>query len=166
MIKTIESILTKTLEGVVAICFLAIVTIVITLVVLRYAFNSSITGGNEVITILFVYTTVLGAAVAVGRREHISITFAVECLPPHGRKWADAMGLVLIALLNGVMLVYSLGWIRITGDYLMPTTGLPRIVAQFSIPLGCGLAIVYCLLRLVLAFIGEEQLGTTRMREE
>jgi len=81
MIKTIESILTKMLEGLLAICFLAIVTIVITLVVLRYAFNSSITGANEVITILFVYTTSLGAAVAVGRREHISITFAVECLP-------------------------------------------------------------------------------------
>ncbi len=166
MIKTIESILTKMLEGLLAICFLAIVTIVITLVVLRYAFNSSITGANEVITILFVYTTALGAAVAMGRQEHISITFAVECLPLGGRKWADAVGLVLIALFNGAMLVYSIRWIGITGDYLMPTTGLPRIVAQLSVPLGCGLAVAYCLLRLVLAFIGEEELGTNRLREE
>lgn len=166
MIKKIETVLTGILEGLLAMCFLSMVTIVITLVVLRYAFNSSITGANEAVTILFVYTTALGAAVAVGRREHISITFAAECLPPHGRKLADAAGLVLVASLNGVMLVYSIGWIRITGDYLMPTTGLPRMVAQLSIPLGCGLAIAYCLLRLVLAFIGEEELGTNWIREE
>ena len=44
--KKLETILTHALEAVVALCFLAIFVIVVTLVVLRYAFNSSITFGD------------------------------------------------------------------------------------------------------------------------
>ncbi len=65
--KQVETVLTRTLEAVLAICLLAIATIVVTLVVLRYVFNTSITGANEFVTILFVYTTAIGAAVAIGR---------------------------------------------------------------------------------------------------
>ena len=39
-------------------------------------------------------------------------------------------------------------FVAITGAYLMPSTGLPRMAAQVSVPLGCTLAIVYCGLRL------------------
>lgn len=146
--KTLESLLTRALEFVLAMFLLAIAATVVALVVLRYVFNSSITGANEMVTILFVYTTAVGAALAIGKREHIAIPFAVEALPHRGQKIADIIGLVLVATLNAVMFGYSFGWIRITGEYLMPSTGLPRVVAQVSVPLGCGLAIVYCLLRL------------------
>ena len=116
---------------------------------MRYVFNSSITGANEVITILFVYTTAIGAAVTVGRGEHISISFAVDRLPPRMRRYSDSLALILIAMLNGTMVIYSLGWIEITGDYLMPTTGLPRMFAQACVPLGCGLAVFYCIAKLI-----------------
>jgi TRAP-type C4-dicarboxylate transport system permease small subunit len=164
--KRLETILTRVLEGVMMVSFLAIFVLVVTLVVLRYVFNSSITGANEIITVLFVFTTAIGGAVAVGKREHIAITAVAEKLPTALRKVADATGLLLIALINGVMLWYSVGWIDTTGGFLMPSTGLPRIVAQISIPIGCGLAVLYCGLRLVSALTGEEELGRSWMREE
>jgi TRAP-type C4-dicarboxylate transport system permease small subunit len=128
---------------------------VVILVVLRYLFNSSITGANEAVTILFIYTTALGAAVAVGKREHISIDFATEGLSPRRRKFVDIFGLILVAVLNGVILVYSIGWILRTGDYLMPLLGLPRMLAQLSVPAGCSLAILFCLLRMAFPLISE-----------
>jgi TRAP-type C4-dicarboxylate transport system permease small subunit len=164
--KRFETILTHVLEGMMMVSFLIILVLVVTLVVLRYVFNSSITGANEIITVLFVYTTAIGAAVAVGKREHIAITFAAERLPLNLRKAVDAVGLLLIALINGVMLWYSVGWIGTTGGFLMPSTGLPRIVAQVSIPLGCGLAVLYCTFRLIHALTGEEELGRSLMRDE
>ena len=164
--KKFEHILTSLLQALLAACTFVIAALVITLVVLRYAFNSSITGANEIITVLFVYTTALGAAIAVGQREHIAISFAVEQLPPRGRKLADAAGLLLIATLNGIMFAYSIRWIQITGGYLMPSTGLARAVAQLSIPLGCGVAIVYCLLKLVLALRGIDELDPRWKRED
>jgi len=153
--KNIDAILTRALEFVLAMCLLAIATIVVTLVILRYVFNSSITGSNELVTILFVYTTAIGAAVAIARRDHIAIPFAVEALPIRGQRIAGIVELVLVAIFNAVMVGYSIEWIRITGNYLMPATGLPRAVAQVSVPLGCGLAILYCLFRMISLASGE-----------
>jgi TRAP-type C4-dicarboxylate transport system permease small subunit len=147
--KTIETRLTRTLEFVLAMSLLAIAAIVVTLVVLRYLFSASITGANELVTILFVYTTAIGAAVAIGRREHIAIGLVIEALPARAQRFAQFVELAAVAIFNSVVFAYSIGWIRITGDYLMPATGLPRMVAQVSVPLGCSLAIVYCFFRLI-----------------
>ncbi len=162
----LEAILNRALEFVLAMCLLAIATIVVTLVVLRYVFNSSITGANEMVTILFVYSTALGAALLIGKRQHIAIPFAVEALPLHLQKAVDIAGLVLVAVLNAVMLGYSIGWIRITGEYLMPSTGLPRAAVQLSIPLGCGLAFVYCLLRIFVPEPAEEQTASPQVQHD
>ncbi len=144
-----EKALTRALETLLAILLGLIVTIVVTLVILRYVFNSSITGANELVTILFVYTTAIGAAVAVGKQEHIAISFVVDSLPRRVQRTSVVIEHLLVASLNGVMLFYSVGWIRLTGEFLMPSTGLPRAAVQLSVPLGCGMAIVYCLFRLL-----------------
>ena len=164
--RKLELVVTHILEVVVTLCFLAILVLVVTLVVLRYAFNASITGANEMITVLFVYTTAIGSAVAVGKREHIAITIVVEKLSDRLQKTTHAMDLLLIALINGVVLWYGVVWIRATGGFLMPSTGLPRIVAQLSIPVGCGLAVLYCGLQLLLVLTGREESGRAPMRDE
>lgn len=147
--KNFEHILTRTVEFALALCLLAITCTVLALVGMRYIFNSSITGANEFVTLLFVYATSLGAAVSVGRGEHISITFAVDLLSDRIQVAIDRLCLALIAFLNFILIFESFGWIRVTGGFLMPSTGLPRIAAQLSIPLGCGLAVVYCAMRLL-----------------
>ena len=143
-----DQLLTRTLEFVVSLCVLIIVMTIITLVVLRYGFNASITGANEFVTILFVYTTAIGSAVELGRREHISISYLSDKLSRRWQGRAATLELLLVAILNGAMVVYSVQWIAITGDYIMPSTGLPRVAVQASIPIGCSLAVVYCLLRI------------------
>ncbi|MCS1408386.1 MAG: hypothetical protein M2R45_01561 [Verrucomicrobia subdivision 3 bacterium] len=126
-----------------------VLLIVAVLVALRYLFNSSIPGANEVITMLFVYTTAIGAAVGVGRWEHIRIMVVINRLPRRMKWLADLLGVFLVGLLNGVMCFYSLAWIGAIGHSLIPSTGLPRMAVQLSIPLGCGLAVLYCLWRVV-----------------
>ena len=79
--KTFHSRLTCFLEVLVCLSFLSFFTMVILLVGLRYLFNSSIIGANEIITILFVYTTSIGAAIAVGQRGHIAVNILIEKLP-------------------------------------------------------------------------------------
>ncbi|MFT4640470.1 MAG: C4-dicarboxylate transporter DctQ subunit [Verrucomicrobiales bacterium] len=148
--KRAERILANLLEGLLAAAFLVIFALVVIQVVLRYVFNSSIPGANEVIIILFVYTTAIGGAIAAGRSEHIALTFAIDKLSPPASKAMDVLGLALVALINAVMVWHSLHWIGITGDYLMPSTGLPRMIAQASIPIGCGLATVYCAVKAII----------------
>lgn len=131
-----------------AVGLLFIAAIVVLQVLLSSCFNSSITGANEMITKLFVYVTAVGAAVAVGRHEHIAITFATEALSKLVQRWLDAIALVFVALVNAVVVAYSFHWINVTGHYVMPPTSLPRILAQLAIPIGSGLAVLFCFLRL------------------
>ena len=80
-------------------------------------------------------------------------------LSPPTRTLVDIFGLILVAILNGALLGFSIGWIHKTGLYLMPSIGLPRVLAQLSVPAGCGLAILFCLLRLAFPKIRENKQG-------
>lgn len=137
--------LSRLLEFTMALGLLAITATVIVQVFLSALFNSSITGANELITKLFVYITAIGAAVAIGRGEHIAITVLSDEMPPDKKPLLQSLSLLLVALLNAVVVAYSVHWINITGHFLMPTTQLPRIVAQIAVPLGSALAVVFCI---------------------
>ena len=142
-----EARLTKALEVAVGVCLLAILVVVVVLVGLRYVFNTSITGANELIVILFVYSTAIGAALGLAKGDHLSIEFVVEKLPGKSRTAVTWLKLVLLAIIQGIALYYSAQWIQVTGHYLMPSTGLPRWVAQLSIPLSCALGLCFTVMQ-------------------
>jgi len=144
-----ESVLSRTVEAVATACLLAIFALVSVLVLLRYVFNAGIVGGNEIATLLFVYAAVLGAAVEAGRHGHIAIRVLVDKLAPTKQRIAEIAGFGVVVILNVVIAWQSIGWIAITGDYLMPATQMPRLVAHFAVPLGCVLTALYSLLGIV-----------------
>ena len=143
--KRFHAKLTHFLECLICINFLSLLAIVILLVALRYIFNSSISGANEIITILFIYTTAIGSAIAVGQRSHISINILEDKLSQDFAKYLGKMQLALVGLINLIIAWHSIPWISQTGDNLMPTLGATRSVVQISIPLGCGFATLYCI---------------------
>ena len=150
----------KLLKAFLVLSIFLIFFLVTILVFMRYVFSTTLVGTNEMISILFVYTTVIGAAVAIGEREHITVRFVVDKLPPAYRKTLDSLTLILIASINAAMVWYSLSsWIPITGNFLMPALQLPQIYAQISVPIGGSLAVLYCLLALFDATESENPKG-------
>ncbi len=154
-IKT-EQVLTQILKKFIALCFISILILVITLVILRYGFNSTIVGANEFVVILFIFTSALGAAVVLGEKEHIAITYFIDKLPLSFKKAIDVLNFILIAFLNGAMIWYSINWIDITGDYLTAVLRIPQLYAQAIIPIGCGLSIFYCLYHIILTLSSQK----------
>lgn len=146
----IEKTLTRILEGLIAFCLLSIVVLVMTLVILRYAFNTTIIGANEFVVILFIYTSAIGAAIIIGKREHIAINYFIDKLPSSLRKIIDIINLILVAFINGVMIWYSIQWISITGNYLTAILKIQQAYAQIIVPIGCGIAILYCIYHVIL----------------
>ena len=71
VVQRLETLLRQLLEHLLTVTFMAIFALVVVLVVMRYLFNTTIVGGNEVTVMLFIFTTALGAAVDVARGKHI-----------------------------------------------------------------------------------------------
>lgn len=165
IIVTFEKWLTRILEWILVAIFFIFFVVVILMVVLRYVFNTTIIGANEGIVIAFVFTTAIGGAVAISRREHIAITYFIDKLPKRLNTAISLLGLALVALINAVMVWQSIYWIERTGGFMMPAMQLPQIVAQISIPSGCGLAIVYCLIKFILLASGRESCNAIQTSE-
>ncbi len=145
-LRAIETKLSNLLEQFLTLLLFLIFAIIVLLVILRYVFNTTIIGGNEGALIAFVYTTAIGGALAVARREHIAIHYFVDLSPVRTQHCLKILQLVLVAAMNLAIVWYSIAWIGKTGAFLMPALQLPQFVAQISIPVGCSLAFVYCLI--------------------
>ncbi len=141
--------LTHIIETVLIVLLFGMFAMVTILVILRYVFSTTIIGGNEGTVVAFIYTTALGASVAIARDEHIAIDYFTKKMSSQTQYALTKVRLVLLAVINAVILVYAVIWIQRTGGFLMPTLRLPQLVAQASVPIGCGLSVLYCVARLV-----------------
>lgn len=163
--KELETGLIKVLEVVCGICFVVMFSLIVTQVALRYVFNESIGGANELATIFFAYTSALGIAIGIARRDHMAISWFTERLGPRSRTIIDVIGLVLLGLLNAVIFWTSIRWIDITGARMISVLHVPRWTAQIAIPIGTGASVVFCLIKLWRGLTGDEELGAAWMQD-
>ena len=156
-IQRFQRILLIMLHGIITGFFSIILMLTILLVILRYGFNTAIIGGNEAVEYLFIYTTAIGAAVALGKREHIKITYFVDKLPLAVKGVVNVLDLILIGFINGVMIWYSIPWIKSVGSFESPVLRIPNRIVQASVPIGCGLVILCCLCLMVIDIFEKKQ---------
>ncbi|MEE9189724.1 MAG: TRAP transporter small permease [Candidatus Neomarinimicrobiota bacterium] len=149
-LKRIELVFTQLLEYILRLLFLGLIILVIVLVFLRYGFNTTIVGGNELIVILFIYTSAIGAAVIIGKKEHITITYFIEKMSPQINRFVHILNFLLVAILNAALIKYSFPWISKTGGYSTATLGIPQLYLQIIVPISCSIAIFYCLVQILL----------------
>lgn len=154
--RTAEKYFSLIPQTIISVCFGIIVIMTITLAFLRYVFNTSIDGGNELMEHLFIYTTAVGAAVAISKKEHIRITYVLDKLPPLPRRIVEGAGYLLIGLLNGFMLVHSVSWIQGVGGNESPILRIPVWVVQIIVPVSCCLSMLYCVYLIILLFLNKE----------
>ena len=159
-IQRFNRILLLILEGITTFFFSVILILTIILVILRYVFNTGIVGGSEAMEYLFIYTTAIGAAVALGKREHIKIMYFVDLLPFAIKKVVNVLDLILIAFINGVMIWYSIPWIKSVGSFESPVLRIPNRIVQASVPIGCGLVILCCLCLIITDIFDKKQEGS------
>lgn len=147
-INRFELWLCRMLEHLLTVTFMVIFVLLALLVVLRYIFSTTIVGGNEVTAQLFIYTTSIGAAVGVARSEHIIVDTFLNLLPKRIRYWINIINLALVGVLNAFLLKYSIDWISVVGFNEHSVTHLPEGIIQIAVPIGCSLAILFCITRI------------------
>jgi TRAP-type C4-dicarboxylate transport system permease small subunit len=139
----IERWASRILEVVVTLFFFGMVVLTILLVVLRYVFTTTIVGGNEATQFLFIYTTALGAAISLGKQQHIRIYTFVEKLPARGRQIVNIINSMLIIALHVYLFILSLRWISQVGYFESPVLTIPQGIVQICIPLSCIFVVLF-----------------------
>ena len=109
----------------------------------RYFIHASWAFSEELMVILFVYNSFLGASVAFKRGAHLGFTVLTDLFPPSAKRLTIyfsstlTTGLLLILAWYGIEMVKN----QVIFGQRTPALGMPEWVAGVSIPLGSLLVI-------------------------
>ncbi|NDZ15513.1 ABC transporter permease [Variovorax sp. WS11] len=115
----------------------------------RYLFHAPLVWSDELASILFLWLSMLGAAVALRRGEHMRMTALVQRVSPSTRALLDA--LALAASLAFLLLVAwpALEYAQEEAFIVTPALEISNAWRAAAIPTGVGLMIAMVLLRLL-----------------
>ena len=129
----------------------SVVCIVLAAVFFRYALNQSLSWSDELVRYLFVWFTLLGAAVAMREREHIRVEYFVEKLPLRARRAIEAAMLVGVCLFQAALGVLGALWVWSTRGSVTSALQWPlSLIFYAALPCTAALGFWYslrCLLR-------------------
>ena len=96
----------KALEWFAIICMVVLTVIVFTDVILRYIFKQGFPWTQEVATLMLVWFSLIGMAIGVLERIHISIEMFTSKLPAKVIRVLESIDHILIAVFGGAMVYY------------------------------------------------------------
>jgi len=158
LIKKVDAFISKTIETVITALLILILCMVFIQTCLRYFFSSSIYGVDELITIFFIYASTLGAALALRRREHISIKNIFEKMPTSASKILLKFHYIIIALFNIIIMYFSVLWLKKTMFVISQVTKLPFWVKGIALPISCLIVVFYCIYIIILINVNSSKL--------
>jgi TRAP-type C4-dicarboxylate transport system permease small subunit len=131
-VERIANLYCKVLNVLTGLALVGMVGLVFGNVVMRYAFNSSISVSEEVSRWLFVWITFLGAVVALRERTHLGTDVVVSRLPPIGKKICFVVAHVLMLYVCWLVFSGSLEQAQINSGSLAPATQLPMSIIYYA----------------------------------
>ena len=112
-------------------------------VVSRYFIHASWAFSEELMVILFVYNSFLGASVAYKRNAHLGFTVLTDLFSPGSKKKVACLTCILTSTLMLLLAWFGMEMVKnqMIFDQRTPALGMPEWVAGVSIPLGATLII-------------------------
>ena len=138
--------LLKALEWFAIICMVVLTIIVFMDVILRYIFKQGFSWTQEVATLMLVWFSLIGMAIGVLERIHISIEMFTAKLPEKAIRTLECINHILIAVFGGTMVYYGLLIMNMTKLSTLPATKMPSSVLYVILPLSGLLVLVNAIL--------------------
>jgi TRAP-type C4-dicarboxylate transport system permease small subunit len=141
-----KKILSNFWETILAACVVVLCAGVFMQVLLRYAIKVSFPATEEIVSMSFIYTIFLGAAVGMKRMEHLNIDFLLKRVPPNLQ---NVFGLVVTAgtaLFLFFVVKEGIGFVRESYSQTTTYLNLPMSYSYAAIP-ASGLIMLYYVLK-------------------
>jgi len=135
-------------EALAIVLMAALAVLLFAQVVGRNFMDAPLSWSQDVIHILFVWVSLVGAAIAWKRRAHLHISIGAEHLPPRWRRFLPLLTSLVAASVSVVLIVQ--GWIATQQNMrqLLPITGIPVGWLYLALPVSGTLILLYSLAHL------------------
>lgn len=120
--------ITRILNGLTGISFIAMVVLTCWQVFTRYIMKNPSTWSEELVGYLFAWASLLGASLVTQERGHMNIPIIVERFGKLGQKILNCLGELIAFLFSVVILVF--GGIQIT------TLAMGQMTSSLGVPIG------------------------------
>ena len=148
--NTFRNGITRILNGLAGISFLAMVLLTCWQVLTRYVLKNPSTWSEELVGYLFAWMSLLGASLVTCERGHMNIPIIVERFSEPVQKLLNCLGEVIAFLFSAVILVF--GGVQITTlamGQMTSSLGVPIGIFYIVLPL-CGvLNMIYTVLTII-----------------
>jgi tripartite ATP-independent transporter DctM subunit len=144
-----DRLLSRVVEGAAAAIVVAELILLGAATMARYVFNAPLIWSDELATVLFVWLSVLGSAVALRRGEHMRLTAFVRNLSPAWRERVDALGLMLVCTILVALIMPSWEHLESHLTSRMPVLDISEGFREAAILVGVLLMLMTAVDRLV-----------------
>lgn len=102
----------------------------------RYVMGSAVTGTEELGRYCFIWMSMLGGSVCVGKCLHPSISILTDALSPELKRRADLLLNLLIIVMAAVLVVKGAAMVGVTTRQLSSVLRIPMSYVYLGVPLG------------------------------
>jgi TRAP-type transport system small permease protein len=151
----------KSLELLIVLCMLAMVTMVFGNVVLRYAFNTGITISDEMSRYCFIWLTYIGAMVAMREKGHLGVDTLVKHLGLAGKKVCLFLSEAIMLFCNALFFIGTFKMHDLQVTNISPVVGMSMIWVYgigYIVAVVMGIMNVYVIYRLLTGQLSEAEL--------
>ncbi|WP_249976481.1 TRAP transporter small permease [Vreelandella olivaria] len=128
----------------------ALFLVAISNIFMRYVFSAPLAWTEEILQLLLVWATFLGASALVRRKEHVFISFVTDKLPPRLAHWNEQVFSVAIILASAIaMLYWGTQLLSFSAFRSTPMLQIPYYWIHVAIPVSAVVMIYHCMVRLV-----------------
>jgi TRAP-type C4-dicarboxylate transport system permease small subunit len=164
----LKAALTRLLEWIVIVAVAALVLDVLWGVCSRFVLRSPSRWTEEVATMLLIWVSLLGAAVAFGRKEHLGVDYVVKQFDPAARRLAAIIVQLIVVVFAAAVMVFG-GYVLVSetlqAGQRLPASGLRMGYVYAAVPVSGIFFLLFSLERIAelasgsAEFAGEVQAG-------
>jgi TRAP-type transport system small permease protein len=132
----------------------------------RYILHTDVAWSSELCTLLLIWITFVGGAMAVRRNVHLGVTEFIMGLKPRVRSRVDAVVLALTALALGLLVYFGITLTLLSWDNVAIAIRISNGWWYLAMPVGCLLMLVFVLYQLLAVLRTGQPLNGILGREE
>ncbi|MDN4572256.1 ABC transporter permease [Pandoraea cepalis] len=117
-------------------------------VIARYELDNPITWADELAQVLFIWLSMLGAALALHRGEHMRLTNIVNRLPSRWRGVCEALAQLIVCLFVALTVTPAYLHAIEQHEIMTPALEIPGSVRAWALPVGVGFMLISAITKL------------------